>query len=602
MMTKVISHFTTATRLIGIVLVLLIMAACERDLVYEDLSDKSTREIYKIWDEAPHSSASDLIRFNDAFYCAFREGASASGAGGLVRIIKSTNGVDWETVQVVGIDAPVAPPPTELEFNGTNQYMTIPHHTDFDFENNGTFSLTTWVYRGSTALADLVSTWNGGNGYFLGATGTTLLLDLASQGTTPPALPRIHSRSQANGGTWFLTASNWYHLGFVFDGANQKIYLYQNGENIVLQSTQTNDIQKHAGNDVANTYGNDITVFAKTPNRTNPDAAVSRIWRGALRTMRFWNKALSPAEMAADVNAAVTAETPNLIAGYDFTHVEKRGSDNIVPDIKGNHDGILKNFIIADVESPGVDLKAPKLSVTPDNRLMLLVEGEIYSGGSVAVRRPYVSYSDANGANFSTMIRSDVHYPTGDGLSESNFWIWNLAWNNSRTVAYGFDHLNPLTLFRTTDGSTFRAERTILLEEGNPNEVTVKFDNQNNMYALIRRTVGSQRGLLAVSPPPYENFTYHQVEEQLGAGTNFVFLDDNTLGIATRISNNRTQVLVTDLEGNILKRMPFPSQGENGYPSLVVHDGFLWTSYHTSQAGKPEIYMAKVPLPYLLNH
>jgi hypothetical protein len=30
--------------------------------------------VKKIWDTAPHSAFTDLIRFNDTFYCTFREG------------------------------------------------------------------------------------------------------------------------------------------------------------------------------------------------------------------------------------------------------------------------------------------------------------------------------------------------------------------------------------------------------------------------------------------------------------------------------------------------------------------------------------------------
>jgi hypothetical protein len=31
-------------------------------------------EVKKIWDQAPHNAFTDLVRWKDQFYCAFREG------------------------------------------------------------------------------------------------------------------------------------------------------------------------------------------------------------------------------------------------------------------------------------------------------------------------------------------------------------------------------------------------------------------------------------------------------------------------------------------------------------------------------------------------
>lgn len=593
--------FNTFVQRVFLMVAVMSVVSCSKKPTYVDLSDPSTREVYKIWSDAGNNAYSDLVRYNGAFYCAFRESTGTLGAGGVVRVIKSADGINWQSVQSLDITPDVAPPPTELEFNGTNQFMTIPHHTDFDFERDGTFSFTTWVYRGSTGLSDLVSTWNGGNGYFLGASATTFLLDMASQGTG--ALPRIHNRTASANppGTWFLNANAWYHLGFVFDGPNNKVWLYQNGQNIALHTNQTNDIRQHNNKDVANTYGNDISIFAKTRDKALPDVAPNppRYWKGALRTVRFWNKALSPEEMEADVNATVTSATPNLIAGYDFSQVTKQGGQDIVPDITGKHPGILHNFDIPEAEILLPDVMAPKLVITPDNRLMLLVDGEMFNRGSLASRRPYVSYSSTNGDNFSALERSDIYYP-GTEPSEDNFWIWNMTWDNNKAAAYGFDHLNGMTLMRTTDGGeSFHAHHTLSME-GASGKAAVRFGQQNNMYALVAKETGDRKAVLAVSAPPYQNFSYYVVDEQLDAPS-FVFLNDKTMCIAAKAyTSNTTQLLVIDLEGNILRRMPLPSAGENSYPGIVAHEGYVWVSYHTSNSGQPDIYIAKVPVDYLL--
>ena len=64
-------------------------------------SKKATDEVQvtKIWDTAPHSAFTSLIRFNNAFYGSFREGSGhMPGTDGKIRVIKSMDGKKWESV------------------------------------------------------------------------------------------------------------------------------------------------------------------------------------------------------------------------------------------------------------------------------------------------------------------------------------------------------------------------------------------------------------------------------------------------------------------------------------------------------------------------
>jgi hypothetical protein len=56
-----------------------------------------------IWDEGPHNAFTDLVRFNDEFYCCFREGAAHVSREGKVRVIKSEAGQRWESVGVIKV-------------------------------------------------------------------------------------------------------------------------------------------------------------------------------------------------------------------------------------------------------------------------------------------------------------------------------------------------------------------------------------------------------------------------------------------------------------------------------------------------------------------
>jgi hypothetical protein len=53
--------------------------------------------VKKIWDQAPHNAFTDLIRFRDRWYCAFREGEAHARGEGVLRVLVSNNGETWES-------------------------------------------------------------------------------------------------------------------------------------------------------------------------------------------------------------------------------------------------------------------------------------------------------------------------------------------------------------------------------------------------------------------------------------------------------------------------------------------------------------------------
>ena len=54
-------------------------------------------EVTKIWDRANHNAFTDLVRFNDQWYCAFREGEKHVSKEGKLRVIRSADGATWES-------------------------------------------------------------------------------------------------------------------------------------------------------------------------------------------------------------------------------------------------------------------------------------------------------------------------------------------------------------------------------------------------------------------------------------------------------------------------------------------------------------------------
>jgi len=54
-------------------------------------------EVHKIWDQAPHNAFTDLVRFNDIWFCVFREGKAHVSPDGAIRVNTSADGKKWES-------------------------------------------------------------------------------------------------------------------------------------------------------------------------------------------------------------------------------------------------------------------------------------------------------------------------------------------------------------------------------------------------------------------------------------------------------------------------------------------------------------------------
>jgi len=61
-------------------------------------------EIKKIWDKAPHSAFTDLLRWNDTFYCAFREGRGHVSTDGKIRVLESKDTNHWHSAALIALD------------------------------------------------------------------------------------------------------------------------------------------------------------------------------------------------------------------------------------------------------------------------------------------------------------------------------------------------------------------------------------------------------------------------------------------------------------------------------------------------------------------
>jgi len=58
-------------------------------------------EVKCIWNKAPHNAFTDLVRFQDRWFCVFREGQGHVSPDGALRVITSEDGEDWESAALL---------------------------------------------------------------------------------------------------------------------------------------------------------------------------------------------------------------------------------------------------------------------------------------------------------------------------------------------------------------------------------------------------------------------------------------------------------------------------------------------------------------------
>ena len=225
-----------------------------------------------------------------------------------------------------------------ITFNGTDQYMVIPHHEDFNIAADQSFTFTGWV-RNETYTSfpryvckrDMSVTGAGSErtGYEFFGSGSAG----QSLGLNTPTATTGHALSVYTGVT--VPAGEWMHFALVVDRTNNEIRIYHNG--------QTNSSWAAAVNDWAVTNTHDVFIGAG-----NSGDQPTNYCNGSFGNVRFYHMALDADEIIRDMNADDLYDisfymADHLKAAYEFSATWV--TDNILPDISGHgHDAQLVNF------------------------------------------------------------------------------------------------------------------------------------------------------------------------------------------------------------------------------------------------------------------
>ncbi len=240
---------------------------------------------------------------------------------------------------------------------------------------------------------------------------------------------------------------------------------------------------------------------------------------------------------------------------------------------------------------PGWDLRDPKITVTPDERLMV----------TAGARRP------PDMRNFVWFSDDGEVFGPGQEFAEAGAWSWRVTWHKSMayTVSRGVDREAStrgehfIRLHRSGDGVDYEVLIEQLFVGGYPNEATLVFLDDDTGLCLLRREEEDCAAQLGTAQPPYVDWCWQKLSERQG-GPNMAVLSDGRLiagGRKYRGDIYRTALWeVGRSSGGLRELLELPSAGDNSYPGFLWHDGTLYVSYYSSHEEKTSIYLARIAL------
>lgn len=255
---------------------------------------------------------------------------------------------------------------------------------------------------------------------------------------------------------------------------------------------------------------------------------------------------------------------------------------------------------VALIEEPGIDLRDPKLSITPDGRLMMVLGGSVYQGKTLIGKQSRVSFSK-DGREWTPPRR----------VLDQDDWLWRVTWHAGR--AYGILYTVPtrkagasgppeewtVTFVESADGIDFQRVKKLAIP-GRPNEATLRFRANGEAVALLRREAQDKAAWIGVSRAPFTDWQWQPAGLFIG-GPNFLELPDGRMfagGRQLQPAPAGAKMFVGSMTAtSVTPELTLPSGGDCSYPGFVWHEGVLWASYYSSHEGRSSIYLAKIQVP-----
>jgi hypothetical protein len=234
-------------------------------------------------------------------------------------------------------------------------------------------------------------------------------------------------------------------------------------------------------------------------------------------------------------------------------------------------------------ERKGVDLRDPKLCITPDNKLMLHIGASVYVNGELKGFRPSVVFMDEMN-KWSKMFDINI----------TEKWPWRPFWYDQ--TAYCAAYSDSVVLYKSRDGYNYEKICKFSLE-GQPSEAALCALPGDTLMILMRRDKGNRHALIGKATSPFNQWTWKETSWSVGGPAVINIPDKGVYGAGRSTINGINRTVLGEIDKNAFNPiLALPSGGDCSYPGMVFCDGELWISYYSSHEGRTSIYLSKIKL------
>ena len=248
--------------------------------------------------------------------------------------------------------------------------------------------------------------------------------------------------------------------------------------------------------------------------------------------------------------------------------------------------------LITSLSQPGIDLRDPKITVTPDQQLLITCAGVMCELDG----RPHQS--------FLYYSNDGQHWAPPKAVGQLGDWIWRTRFfgDDGYGVAY-LPHCESTTLYKLS-GKQYRPLVEPFFSKashglGYPNEHDLFTVDDTNMGCLLRRDADTASAQLGIAAPPFTEWQWWDLGIRVGGPVAVplrLTSGGSAILCAVRLYDPaRTVLCWLDTEGKALcEALTLPSAGDNSYAGILQTGDKIYCSYYSSHEGKASIYLAEV--------
>jgi len=229
-------------------------------------------------------------------------------------------------------------------------------------------------------------------------------------------------------------------------------------------------------------------------------------------------------------------------------------------------------------------MREPRLSVTPDNRLMLAFHAVMIAGLDAKVK---------------TLVRFSHEgkiWTPSETLGDPEFTATAFGWNLGKGLIVSHS-IDQQRVYMTTDGVRTTPLGPAAPMTGAARESAFVYLPNHNILSLTRREDGTAMSATSVSP--YRGWRWRDAGLRIDGPPNLLRIPDGRVVAAVKIGTRTTLCWLNATSGELTEFLALPSSGELGHAGLAWSDGLLLVAYGSAHEGKQSIYLARVRLPLL---